>query len=345
MNAPRLLVALLFCFPTALAAGEWQKLPAIPNTEGVAGPFAGVSHGALLVAGGANFPDQKPWDGGEKVWHDAVYVLDRRDGQWQVAGKLPRLLGYGVSVSHRESVICVGGSDARRHYADAFRLEWKDGKLATSELPSLPQPVANACGVLVGDTLFIAGGQTAPDSAIALKTVWRIDLSTAKPRWEEVPDFPGSGRILAVAGSVGDDFYLVGGAELVTDPSGQTTRRYLKDAYRFNAEAGWQQLADLPYPIVAAPSPTPADKRGLVVLGGDDGSQVGRDPKLHRGFSQQLLRFDLDTQQWQRAGEMPAARVTVPCVWWDGRWVIPSGEARPGIRSVEVWSWTPRQKE
>ena len=39
---------------------QWERLPSIPNTVGVASPFAGVSHGVLLVAGGANFPDKKP---------------------------------------------------------------------------------------------------------------------------------------------------------------------------------------------------------------------------------------------------------------------------------------------
>ena len=345
MNGLRVLMMLILSLPTIAMADEWQTLPAIPNRDGVASPFAGVSHGALLVAGGANFPDKRPWEGGEKVWHDDVYVLTRPDGRWQVAGKLPRRLGYGVSVSHRQSVICVGGSDAKRLYAEAFRLEWKDGQLQTSKLPALPHPIANACGALVGDTLYIAGGQTSPEAETTLKTVWQIDLVAAKPRWKEVTGFPGSGRILAVAAGIGDAFYLVGGADLVTQQGGKPTRRYLADAYRFDAQHGWQRLADLPYPIVAAPSPAPADAKGFMILGGDDGSQVGHDPKRHPGFNKQVLRFDLDAQQWQRAGEMPAARVTVPCVLWDGRWVIPSGEARPGIRSAEVWSWTPRHKD
>ncbi len=42
-----------------------------------------LSAAALLVAGGANFPDRMPWDGGTKVWHDAVYALGDR-------GKAPR---------------------------------------------------------------------------------------------------------------------------------------------------------------------------------------------------------------------------------------------------------------
>jgi N-acetylneuraminic acid mutarotase len=144
---------------TGVVAGEWKRLPNIPDREGFAGSFAGVSGGVLLVAGGANFPDRKPWEGGKKVWYDTIFVLDRPDGEWKAAGKLPRRLGYGVAVAYRTGVVCVGGSDADRHYADAFRLEWKDGKVGTTPLPSLPMPIANACGALLGDTLYVAGAR------------------------------------------------------------------------------------------------------------------------------------------------------------------------------------------
>ena len=36
----------------------WEELPELPNTVGLGGAFSGVSHGALIVAGGANFPDE-----------------------------------------------------------------------------------------------------------------------------------------------------------------------------------------------------------------------------------------------------------------------------------------------
>ena len=125
MNAAqrRSIAGILFvAFASPAGAGEWERLAPLPDQHGVAGPFAGASHGALIVAGGANFPDKKPWDGGRKVWSDAVYVLDKPNGRWAVAGTLPRPLGYGVSVTHNNGVVCVGGSDADRHYADVFRL-------------------------------------------------------------------------------------------------------------------------------------------------------------------------------------------------------------------------------
>src|SRR5438477_5673562 len=116
--------AMLCCGLNVIPAQEirWSRLPPIPDREGFAYPFAGVSGGALVVAGGANFPDRKPWDGGTKRWHDIVYMLDLPDGTWAAAGRLPRPLAYGVSVTHRGTVVCAGGSDAARHYPDCFRL-------------------------------------------------------------------------------------------------------------------------------------------------------------------------------------------------------------------------------
>ncbi|MCA9744200.1 sodium transporter, partial [candidate division KSB1 bacterium] len=63
----------------------WDELPPLPDSEGFAGMYAGVSNGAVIVAGGANFPDGRPWEGGQKVWYDRIFVLEEPNGQWQVA--------------------------------------------------------------------------------------------------------------------------------------------------------------------------------------------------------------------------------------------------------------------
>ncbi len=323
--------------------GDWKPLPPLPDKEGFAGPFAGVSHGALLVAGGANFPEKKPWEGGRKVWYDTIFALDRPDGQWSVAGKLPRPLGYGVSVTHRDRVVCVGGSDAQRHHADAFRLEYTAGKVVSTPLPALPRPVANACGALAGDWLYVAGGQEKPDATETLKTMYRIDLAAEQPAWQEVEAWPGGGRMLAVAASYDGAFWLAGGTDLVAGKDGKAERRYLKDAYRYDPDRGWKRVADLPRPAVAAPSPAPADGSGFFLLGGDDGANVGfTPPERHPGFERTILRFDRKTAAWTGAGSLPAPRVTVPLVEWNNLWVVPSGEVRPGVRSPEVWSFWER---
>ena len=44
---------------------SWSELPPLPNTPGYGGPFVGTHGSVLVVAGGANFRDAAPWEGGE----------------------------------------------------------------------------------------------------------------------------------------------------------------------------------------------------------------------------------------------------------------------------------------
>jgi N-acetylneuraminate epimerase len=333
-------LCLLMNTAVTLAADEWKSIAALPDREGFAGSYAGSSHGTLLVAGGANFPDKGPAEGGVKVWYDQVFALDAVDGKWQIAGKLPRPLGYGVSISYGNAVICVGGSDASKHYADVFRLEWHAGMLLTTTLPSLPQAIANMSGALVGNVLYIVGGQATPSSTEALTTVWQIDLSSTSPRWRAAQPLPGGGRIFAVVASFDEKLWVVGGAALMQSSEGKSQRKYLIDGYFNDTTTHWHQIAELPLPVTAAASPAPSDDRGFFVLGGDDGTQVGIPATQHQGFSNQVLHYDVQKNRWTDAGRMPAPRVTLPCVNWQGVWVLPSGERLPGVRSPQVWTWT-----
>lgn len=321
----------------ALAFATFGRMPSIPNQVGFAGPFAGVSHGTLLVAGGANFPDKLPWEGGTKAWYERIFALTSPSGTWQRVGKLPRPLGYGVSISFRSRVVCAGGSDVDQHYADVFALQWVNGHIETTSLPSLPIPIANGCGALVGDTLYVAGGQLAPDSTSALNRVFTLDLSEPSAVWKELPPLPGPGRILATAAGWKGAFYIFGGASLRPDAAGKPVRTYLSDAYRYDARGGWKRLAELPHPVVAAPSPCPVSRQGISILGGDDGSKVGSDPRYHPGFSRDMLRYDPAENTWRKVLTLPFSLVTTCAVPWEDSWIVTGGERRPGIRSNSVW--------
>lgn len=326
-------------------AGEWKQLPSIPDMEGFAGSFAGLSNGALLVAGGANFPGKKPWEGGAKVWYDTVFVLESPTAKWKVVDRLPRPLGYGVSVSHNNGVICAGGSDRDRHYADVFRLEWVNGKLKTTLLPSLPAPIANCCGATVGDVFYVAAGLEKPDSKETSNRAWQMDLRSKSPQWTEIDTWPGSRRMLAVGAGFKGAFWLIGGVDLTVGSDGSPQRHYLTDAFRYDPHNGWKRIADLPHSVVAAPSPAPYDNKDIYLLGGDDGVQVAIPPDKHRGFGKTSLRYDVTTDTWSEAGTIAAPRATVPTAFWNQPWVLPGGEVRPGIRSSEVWNWTPETTE
>lgn len=331
--------------------GHWEVWPVLPDREGVAGAFAGVSGGALLVAGGANFPERKPWEGGTKVWHDTVYVLESPTGPWRTAGRLPRPLGYGVSVSvgvaGEEAMWCFGGSDAAGHRAEGFQLRWRGGQLETSPLPSLPRPCANMAWALAGRTLYVAGGTERADSVEALRTFWALSLDRVAAGWRELEPCPGAGRMLAVGAGLaeGEEFLLFSGASLhpgvaAAAPSAGPQRVYLREAWRYRPGRGWRRLADLPRATVAAAGPAPSVAGGFLVISGDDGSRVGfRPPERHPGFPRGVLRYDVGADRWREWGAAPFSRATVTVVSWAGRWVVASGETRPGVRTPEVWGW------
>ena len=151
LRTSRALVALLVVTLLATtASAQWQQLADIPGGEGFAGMFAGRSHNVLLAAGGANFPDGRPWDGGEKIFYREVFALEEGRG-WRAIGQLPEAMAYGCSFTWRDRVVCVGGTDGQTHSDAAFALTYTDGQLVRTDLPSLPTTQAYACGALVGE--------------------------------------------------------------------------------------------------------------------------------------------------------------------------------------------------
>lgn len=317
---------------------EWKALPSVPDAEGFAGMYAGVSNGVLLAAGGANFPDKKPWDGGAKIWYDTIWALDQTDGTWRKAGRLPSARGYGVSITTDEGLLCIGGAEAERHVDDCILLVWKDDALQMRTLPVLPQACANLSGARVGNKVYVAGGIAAPASTVALKTFWSLDLSSTDSGWKELSPCPGPARMLAVAASHDDRFLLMSGASLHAGTDGKPVRTYLKDAWQYAPDNGWQALPDLPRAAVAAPTPAPVIGEDLWVLGGDDGELVNFEPKTkHPGFPKTSLKLNLSTKAWSMGAEMKASLVTNPVTQWQGWHVMVSGERRPGVRSPAVW--------
>ena len=286
-------------FVSALAAGHaavselvWDTLPPLPpaagetRQPGVASPFVGVHGGVLLVAGGANFPEKMPWDGGAKTWWDTIWVLEKRsDGSmaWVTDRnfRLPRRLGYGVSVSTEEGVICAGGSDAERCYADVFLLSWDAAARAirTTPFPPLPEPLALMAGALVGRTFFVAGGQHVMKGAVPSSAFWSLDLSKRdRPtefKWKIHPTWPGPARVLPVAAAQqtasGPGFFLFSGR---VQQAGRRSE-ILSDAYAFDPKAGtWRTLDKVgggAGTSVMAGTAAAVGEREVLLFGGDRG--------------------------------------------------------------------------
>jgi len=326
----------------------WQQRNPIPNAIGWAGMSAGASRGVLIAGGGANFPDRPPWAGGTKAWSKELFVLPTQDGVWKsVSARFPQPLAYAVCVSDGQQVIMAGGESPLEEGAgtrcrdEVLKLEWSGSDVQIFPLPALPVPITNAAGALVGTDFYVAGGTLSPSATTAENHVFCLDSSSPESHgWKTIESFPGPGRMLAVAAAWDGRFYLFGGVSLSQDDHGKPVRTPLVDCYCFAPAAGWKRLADLPVAVTAAPSPAPAFDGRIVLLGGDDGSQMNAPPEQHRGFSSRFLTYDVEKDCFHNAGSFPAPRVTAPLVPWDQSWFLISGELRPGVRSPAVWQFS-----
>lgn len=327
----------LLSLSAARADLVWSELPPLPDSVGFAGSFAGISNDTLLVAGGANFPDGAPWDGGSKVWHDRIFALKQNASEWQEVGKLPRPLGYGVSISTPQGVICIGGSDERAHYAEVLRLKYNGAELEIENLPPLPVALANMAGALVDGTIHVIGGTSSPNDS----TASNLHLAFNGHEWSRLDPLPAAGRILPVASSHQRRFLVFSGASLAPDTEGNAARTYLKDAWAYQAGTGWSRLSDSPRAMVAAPSPAPLiGFSHLLFVGGDDGSLAGFQPRSkHPGFTRETLTYNTTTDAWSSSAPLSSdllSPVTTTVVEWSGGLVLPSGEVRPAVRSPQV---------
>eukprot|EP00095_Tigriopus_kingsejongensis_P002071 maker-scaffold5675_size4424-snap-gene-0.3 protein:Tk02071 transcript:maker-scaffold5675_size4424-snap-gene-0.3-mRNA-1 annotation:"sss sodium solute transporter superfamily protein" len=353
---------LLLVVPAAWGALSWDRLPDLPDREGVAGAYSGVAsengEDFLVVAGGADFPAGWPWEDGTKVYYDDIYVLPLKDGgEWRKSpAKLPAKMAYGMSASLEQGVaLFMGGKNDDETRDDLMQVSMSGGRLVLANQFSLPQRMAEGAAAVVEGKVVLAAG---PAGGATLKKVYRLDLINAKEcEWSQLPWPQGArGRMYPVAGAREGKFYLFGGRDFA-DSEGEKDERifgldWLSDCWELNVAAGsWKRLADLPEGRSAAPAQAvPVGASSFLILGGVTvdflKEQVAARPELngqgmaHPGFPGSLLSYNLVTDRWAEAGGFPMegalAPVTTPVVFWEGKMILPTGEIKPGVRTPQV---------
>ncbi len=243
---------------SALEIIEWSELPNIPDEIGFNGSFIGVHDKALIIAGGANFPDQPVWKGGQKQWYGNMYVLESVDDgtyQWHNNAdlQLPHPLAYGLSIQTEEGIICIGGNNARGTYGEVFLLKWNSDKkeLTIEKLPDLPVPLSAMGGDKIGNVIYVIGGQK-DTAGPATRSFFALDLSlknTDNFQWRNLEPWPGPARInpVVVAQNNGqvDALYLFSGRDY--QPDQPFPHQLHSDVYMYNPKSReWAQKQDIP---------------------------------------------------------------------------------------------------
>ena len=358
----------------------WTEFDTLPTPEGysnqpgLAGVFSGVINNYLIVAGGANFPEKMPWEGGEKTWWDNIYVrsLDTTSyNSWKVfTGEFPRPLAYGVSITLPEGILCIGGCDAEHAYAEVFLMRFVNNSFEFEPWPSLPVPLANMCGAMVDGKIFVAGGQDNMTAPEATDHFFVLDIQNRAGGWVSPDSWPGPPRAFAVSAGQSDGFdncfYLFSGRNFGPDIPLQV----LRDGYEYNPRLNsWKRL-DTPggpvFPVMAGTAAS-SGANHILFFGGveeelpmkefylrqriadlqkepatpavrDSIQAIGRERKSmlenHPGFSRKVRAYHIITNTLYEHSDIPfPVPVTTNVLKIDGKFLLTSGEIRPGVRT------------
>lgn len=347
---------------------EWDRNIHLPDQggrehPGLAGPLTGFHGGVLIIAGGANFPDGYPWQGGAKRYHQNIYTWDPGDETQsscflQQSITLPEPLAYAACISTSQGIVCAGGENAKGLSDQVYLLRWqqKSRNLQISTLPGLPQGLTNAMLAELDGKLFLAGGETDAGTSDKLYVLSWQDTARGWQLAGQLPTPLSTGVWLAEQSMNANRIWLIGGR--TRQASGITA--FSDQVFAYDIITGkWSREGALPYAL-AAGTGVVCNNASIFLFGGDRGQAYNRTEELilnekssvgeiekerarnekrrfqeaHPGFSRELLRYNKALNQWQILGDLPfATPVTTYALLYNDCIYIPSGEIRAGLRS------------
>lgn len=342
--------------------------------KGVSAAYAALIDDNLLVAGGCNFPDKLGFEGGKKVFYEAILHFDKNQNQWQTIGKLPEAAAYGASVAIPDGYLWIGGQAATHSLATCYKVQYtKEKGLNLTDFPSLPEPLDNFAGTSIGSKVFVAGGNA---SGKPSNKVFYINTATDK-EWKQLPDFPGDARVQPVLAAIEKDndtlLYVLGGF-FGGDATKTPTMGEKVLAFSLKQQQ-WHEVALQENPNKEIFSLTGAtalaiDNRYIACFGGVNHSlfintitdlyHLGKDttltdeqrkqknydymahymtqPIAYYKFNQECYLFDTHTKQWSVLDTQPDfARAGATLVGTPTEFYLVQGELKPGVRSPKTY--------
>lgn len=313
-----------------------ETLPPSPSDTagnlGLAGVYSGMIGDRLVVAGGANFPKGLPSQGGPKVWYSDVYTFDRESGWRCWPGVLGKESAYGVTVPYDGGLLLIGGCRAEECLSEIrlLRLD-PEGRPSVEDWGSLPMPLSNMAGGLIGSKVYLAGGISTMDaSQKALDVFLSLDLRTRTCKTLPWPDAPPRAFAVGVVQSDGLDncFYLFSGRNY----EGDSPWEVLRDGWAWNPRLGeWKQVKG-EFPVMAG-SAVPFGTNHIVLAGGrsEDPSIPDNVLRIYHTVTSSMMTVPVEDQ---------VIPVTTNTIRTSNSFVICSGEVAPGVRTPVILTGT-----
>ncbi len=293
-----------------LSAGQeyfsFSSLPDLPPASvsskqvGLAGPYTGIDKDVLIFAGGANFPDQMPWEGGAKVYHNDVFVLHKTEEggyTWELMKqKIPFNAGYGAAVSTPAGLLCFGGNTKDRVLSESWIISYLEEKnsLDIRPGPRMPVPLSKFAFARVDHKIYVAGGISETGGA-STKHFYCLDLAGDDPtdwHWTALPPWDGKSRAFALGIGQSDGesncFYLFSGRRVEAGEHPEL----LYDAHVYNPLLKkWSIISEgekREFPVMAGTA-FPLGAATIVFASGADGKMLEKQLEI----SEQIAGLEL----------------------------------------------------
>lgn len=296
---------------------QFSTLPdLVPNSgytsqTGLAGPYTGVDNDVLIVAGGANFPGELPWEGGAKVYYNEIFVLQKTDGEeysWKgMNEKIPFSSAYGGAVSTPAGLLCFGGNTVDKTILESWFIKYIPEKesVEITPGPKLPLPLTNFAFAKVDNHIYLAGG-ISDFRAESGKHFFSLDISGENSdnwHWQSLPSWEGKSRAFAVGAGQSDGetncFYLFSGRDIQKGKNPNV----LYDAHMYNpllkkwsiisdgANQDFSFMAGTAFPVGAAT---------IVFTSGADGKLMKKQQDIETQIAQHIITGNEDDNELQQ---------------------------------------------
>ena len=334
-----LAAGLVACHTEMMKVTELKAIPDAAYAKGVSAPFCGVVGDALVVAGGANFPDKSLLEGGAKRVYADIWA--QADGEWVHAGVLPDSTAYGATFAVDGALVLAGGNVCGTTTDKVYELTLRDRAAVLRALPTLPVPMEQCGWTRDGDRLYLVGG---------VGTTGVYACTVGEYVWTKLADLPEP-LVQPVAFASAGKLYVWGGFNpetLEVSDKGLVISSEVEKSL-------WREAPSIPDggTFVGATGATLPDGR-LVVVGGvnraifaralhntpeDRIPYLSKEPAEYQ-FRQAVYAFDPAAGAWTLRGSDPACALAGPgvAVRPAGGLYVAGGELKPGVRSPRIFS-------
>ncbi len=343
---------------------RWDNQTKLPTNVdgsahlGLAGPLTGMIGGRLLIAGGANFPEKMPWDGGTKRYATKAYIYQLEDGVLTFLGEseLKEAVAYPGNCSVGPALYVAGGENQNGAVRSGKKFHLEADTLHEEPLPDLPVALTNGSLVFASGKLYFVGGE---NQQLVSDKIYGLDLSAENGVWEEVLTLAHPVSNAVVVSDQKNKLYIAGGRMRNVD----SLSTIYDQLFEVNLHTvSINKIAELPEPV-AAGTGVWDDNGHILLFGGDHAETFHRVEALiarinqttddslrnalieekamlqreHPGFLPHTWSFNVKRKQWKKRDDIVGkSPVTTTALWYQQHIIIPSGEIRAGVRTDQI---------